>query len=132
MDKTLNRPLFKKRAQELHKVDPNKVPKLFIGGLMSAGNMLRAGAAPAYRYLAPKVSSFMNRPGVQTGIVGLEGYGIGVGSQDMAQGVVEGDTGKFLQGAALNFCCAWCCFFTKLCKKIWNKSFTRNRRVFSS
>jgi len=101
MDKTLNRPLFKKRAQELHKVDPNKVPKLFIGGLMSAGNMLRAGAAPAYRYLAPKVSSFMNRPGVQTGIVGLEGYGIGVGSQDMAQGVVEGDTGKFLQGAAL-------------------------------
>jgi len=101
MDKTLNRPLFKKRAQELHKVDPNKVPKLFIGGLMQAGNMIRAGAAPAYRYLAPKVSSFMNRPGVQTGIVGLEGYGIGVGSQDMAEGVVEGDTGKFLQGAAL-------------------------------
>ncbi len=90
MDKTLNRPLFKKRAQELHKVDPNKVPKLLIGGLMQAGNMIRAGAAPAYRYLAPKVSSFMNRPGVQTGIVGLEGYGIGVGSQDMAQGVVEG------------------------------------------
>ena len=101
MDKTLNRPLFKKRAQELHKVDPDNVPKLFIGGLMSAGNMIRAGAAPAYRYLAPKVSSFMNRPGVQTGIVGLEGYGIGVGSQDMAEGVVEGDTGKFLQGAAL-------------------------------
>ena len=25
MDKTLNRPLFKKRAQQLHKVDPNKV-----------------------------------------------------------------------------------------------------------
>ena len=102
MDKTLNRPLFKKRAQEIHQqVNPKQVPKFLIGGIMSAGSMIRAGAAPAYRYLAPKVSSFMNRPGVQTGIVGLEGYGIGVGSQDMAQGVVEGDTGKFLQGAAL-------------------------------
>jgi len=102
MDKTLNRPLFKKRAQEIHQqVNPKQVPKFFLGGIMSAGNMIRAGAAPAYRYLAPKVSAFMNRPAVQTGIVGLEGYGIGVGSQDMAQGVVEGDTGKFLQGAAL-------------------------------
>ena len=102
MDKTLNRPLFKKRAQEIHQqVNPKQVPKFFLGGIMQAGNMIRAGAAPAYRYLAPKVSAFMNRPAVQTGIVGLEGYGIGVGSQDMAQGVVEGDTGKFLQGAAL-------------------------------
>jgi hypothetical protein len=102
MDKTLNRPLFKKRAQEIYQqVNPKQVPKFFLGGIMSAGNMIRAGAAPAYRYLAPKVSAFMNRPAVQTGIVGLEGYGIGVGSQDMAQGVVEGDTGKFLQGAAL-------------------------------
>lgn len=102
MDKTLNRPLFKKRAQEIHQqVNPKQVPKFFLGGIMQAGNMIRAGATPAYRYLAPKVSAFMNRPAVQTGIVGLEGYGIGVGSQDMAQGVVEGDTGKFLQGAAL-------------------------------
>ena len=102
MDKTLNRPLFKKRAQEIHQqVNPKQVPKFFLGGIMQAGNMIRAGAAPVYRYLAPKVSSFMNRPAVQTGIVGLEGYGIGVGSQDMAEGVAEGDTGKFLQGAAL-------------------------------
>ena len=83
MDKTLNRPLFKKRAQELHKVDPNKVPKLFIGGLMNVGSMLRAGAAPAYRYLAPKVSSFMNKPATQTGIVGLEGYGIKIVKQEI-------------------------------------------------
>ena len=102
MDKTLNRPLFKKRAQEIHQqVNPKQVPKFLLGGIMQAGNMIRAGAAPVYRYLAPKVSSFMNRPAVQTGIVGLEGYGIGVGSQDMAEGVAEGDTGKFLQGAAL-------------------------------
>tara|TARA_R100001510_G_C7652622_1_gene210501 strand:+ start:495 stop:2756 length:2262 start_codon:yes stop_codon:yes gene_type:complete len=102
MDKTLNRPLFKKRAQEIHQqVNPKQVPKFFLGGIMQAGNMIRAGAAPVYRYLAPKVSSFMNKPAVQTGIVGLEGYGIGVGSQDMAEGVAEGDTGKFLQGAAL-------------------------------
>jgi hypothetical protein len=101
MDKTLNRPLFRKRAQEIHrKVDPNKVPKLMIGGLYSIGSALRSAAAPAYRYLAPKVSSFMSRPGVQTGLVGLEGYGIGVGSRDMAEGIVEGDTGKFIQGAS--------------------------------
>ena len=97
---------------------------------MSAGNMIRAGAAPAYRYLAPKISSFMNRPGVQTGIVGLEGYGIGVGSQDMAQGVVEGDTGKFFTRCCS--CCAWCCFLPGSAKRSGIKSFTRNRRVFSS
>jgi hypothetical protein len=102
MDKTLNRPLFKKRAQQIHQqVNPKQVPKFFLGGIMQAGNMIRAGAAPVYRYLAPKVSSFMNKPATQTGIVGLEGYGIGVGSRDMAEGVAEGDTGKFLQGAAL-------------------------------
>lgn len=101
MDKTLNRPLFRKRAQEIHrKVDPNKVPKLMIGGLYSIGSALRGAAAPAFNYLAPRVSSFMSRPGVQTGLVGLEGYGIGVGSRDMAEGIVEGDTGKFIQGAS--------------------------------
>jgi hypothetical protein len=132
MDKTLNRPLFKKRAQEIYQqVNPKQVPKFFLGGIMQAGNMIRAGAAPAYRYLAPKVSAFMNRPAVQTGIVGLEGYGIGVGSQDMAQGVVEGDTGKFLQGAAF-FSCSWCCFLTIICKTIWYTSFKRNRRIFIS
>jgi hypothetical protein len=106
MDKTLNRPLFKKRAQEIHsKVDPKQVPKFFIGGLTALGSAgiqgLRAAAAPAYKYLAPKMSSFFARPGVQTGLVGLEGYGIGVGSRDMAEGIVEGDTGKFVEGASL-------------------------------
>ena len=101
MDKTLNRPLFRKRAQQLHsKVDPNKVPKFFVGGIMSVGNMLRAGAAPAYRYLAPKISSFFARPGVQTGLVGLEGYGIGTGTREMAEGIQEGDAGKVISGAA--------------------------------
>jgi hypothetical protein len=100
MDKTLNRPLFRKKAQELHKIDGKAVPKFFVGGIMSAGNMLRTAAAPAYRYLAPKVSKFMAKPAVQTGVVGLEGYGIGVGSREMAEGVKEGDTGKFLSGAS--------------------------------
>ena len=101
MDKTLNRPLFRKRAQQLHsKVDPNKVPKFFVGGIMSVGNMLRAGAAPAYRYLAPKISSFFARPGVQTGLVGLEGYGIGTGTREIAEGIQEGDAGKVISGAA--------------------------------
>jgi len=100
MDKTLNRPLFRKKAQELHKIDGKAVPGYVVGGIMSAGNMLRAAATPAYRYLAPKVSKFYNRPAVQTGVVGLEGYGIGVGSREMAEGVKEGDTGKFLSGAS--------------------------------
>ena len=101
MDKTLNRPLFRKRAQQLHsKVDPNQVPKFFVGGIMSVGNMIRAGAAPAYRYLAPKVSSFFARPGVQTGLVGLEGYGIGTGTKEIAEGIQEGDAGKVISGAA--------------------------------
>ena len=100
MDKTLNRPLFRRKAQELHKIDGKAVPKFFVGGIMSAGNMLRTAATPAYRFLAPKVSKFYNRPAVQTGVVGLEGYGIGVGSREMAEGVKEGDTGKFLSGAS--------------------------------
>jgi hypothetical protein len=104
MDKTLNRPLFKKRAQEIHaKVNPKQVPKFFVGGLAALGgtamNVGRAAIAPAYRYLAPKMSSFFARPGVQTGLVGLEGYGIGVGSREMAEGIKEGDTGKFISGA---------------------------------
>jgi len=104
MDKTLNRPLFKKRAQEIHaKVNPKQVPKFFVGGLAALGSAgmqaARAAAAPAYRYLAPKMSSFFARPGVQTGLVGLEGYGIGVGSREMAEGIKEGDTGKFISGA---------------------------------
>jgi hypothetical protein len=104
MDKTLNRPLFKKRAQEIHtKVNPKQVPKFFVGGLAALGSAgiqgARALAAPAYRYLAPKMSSFFARPGVQTGLVGLEGYGIGVGSREMAEGIKEGDTGKFISGA---------------------------------
>ena len=100
MDKTLNRPLFRRKAQELHKIDGKAVPKFFVGGIMSAGNMLRTAATPAYRFLAPKVSKFYNRPAVQTGVVGLEGYGIGVGSKEMAEGIKEGNTGKFLSGAS--------------------------------
>ena len=100
MDKTLNRPLFRKKAQELNKIDGKAVPGYFVGGIMSAGNMLKTAATPAYRFLAPKVSKFMAKPAVQTGVVGLEGYGIGVGSREMAEGVKEGDTGKFLSGAS--------------------------------
>ena len=100
MDKTLNRPIFRKRAQELNHIEGKAVPKFFVGGIMSAGSMLRAAATPAYRFLAPKVSKFYNKPAVQTGVVGLEGYGIGVGSREMAEGVKEGDTGKFLSGAS--------------------------------
>ena len=82
-------------------MNPKQVPKFFLGGIMSAGQMASRAIAPAYNFLAPRVSAFMNKPAVATGLVGLEGYGIGVGSRDMAEGIVEGDTGKFLQGASL-------------------------------
>ena len=74
-----------------------KVPGYVVGAAIQG---VRALAAPTYRYLAPKMSSFFARPGVQTGLTGLEAYGIGVGSREMAEGISEGDTGKFLSGAA--------------------------------
>ena len=101
MDKTLNRPLFKKRAQELHKVDPNKVPKLFIGGLMSAGNMIRAGAMPAYRYLSNKAGQAFANPTVRTGLTGLEAGYAGQGINEMAQGLSEGDMSQTAMGASM-------------------------------
>ena len=100
MDKTLNRPIFRKKAQELNHIDGKAIPGYVIGGITSAASMLRAGAMPAYRYLASKAAPIMAKPAVQTGIVGLEGYGIGVGSREMAEGLKEGDTGKFLSGAS--------------------------------
>jgi hypothetical protein len=98
MDKTLKRPLFKQKAMEAYKAKHGgKVPGYVIGAAIQG---VRALAAPTYRYLAPKMASFFARPGVQTGLTGLEAYGIGVGSREMAEGISEGDTGKFLSGAA--------------------------------
>jgi hypothetical protein len=98
MDKTLKRPLFKQKAMEAYKSKHGgKVPGYVVGAAIQG---VRALAAPTYRYLAPKMSSFFARPGVQTGLTGLEAYGIGVGSREMAEGISEGDTGKFLSGAA--------------------------------
>jgi len=101
MDKTLNRPLFKKRAQELHKVDPNKVPKFFIGGIMQAGNMIRAGAMPAYRYLSNKAGQAFANPTVRTGLTGLEAGYAGQGINEMAQGLSEGDMSQTAMGASM-------------------------------
>jgi hypothetical protein len=98
MDKTLKRPLFKQKAMEAYKSKHGgKVPGYVVGAAIQG---VRALAAPTYRYLAPKMSSFFARPGVQTSLTGLEAYGIGVGSREMAEGISEGDTGKFLSGAA--------------------------------
>jgi hypothetical protein len=105
MDKTLMRPLFKQKAEQLRKVDSKKVPGYVIGGLIPLGaaamGAIRTAAAPTFRYLAPKVSSFLARPGVQTGLTGLEAYGVGVGTKEAAEGIVEGDVGKVLTGASL-------------------------------
>ena len=85
MDKVLKRPLFQKKAMEAYKAKHGgKVPGYFVGALVQG---TRALAAPAYRYLAPRAASFFARPGVQTGLTGLEAYGIGVGSREMAEGI---------------------------------------------
>jgi hypothetical protein len=105
MDKTLMRPLFRKKAEQLRKVDGKKVPGYFIGGLIPLGSAAMAGirtmAAPTYRYLAPKVGQFFAKPSVQTGLTGLETYGIASGTREAAEGVSEGDAGKVLSGLSM-------------------------------
>ena len=96
MDKTLMRPLFRKRATQLRVVDSKAVPKFFVGGIMSAANTARAVAAPAFRYLGTKMSG----PKVSTALTGLEAGSAGYGINEMAKGVRDGDTGQFLEGAA--------------------------------
>ena len=107
------RPLFKKKAEELRRVDVKKIPKLNVGGALAIGRGLyglaKNAVVPAYRYLAPKVSQyitqpttkFMARPGAQTTLAGLEGYSIGEGAGQMYEGATTGDVGKVLTGAAL-------------------------------
>ena len=102
MDKTLNRPLFKKRAQEIHQqVNPKQVPKFFLGGIMSAGSMIRAGAMPAYRYLSNKAGQAFANPTVRTGLTGLEAGYAGQGINEMAQGLSEGDMSQTAMGASM-------------------------------
>lgn len=96
MDKTLMRPLFRKRATQLRVVDSKAVPKFFVGGIMSAANTARAAAAPVFRYLGNKMSG----PKVSTALTGLEAGSAGYGINEMAKGVRDGDTGQFLEGAA--------------------------------
>ena len=102
MDKTLNRPLFKKRAQEIHQqVNPKQVPKFFLGGIMQAGNMIRAGAMPAYRYLSNKAGQAFANPTVRTGLTGLEAGYAGQGINEMAQGLSEGNMSQTAMGASM-------------------------------
>ena len=90
------RPLFRKRATQLRVVDSKAVPKFFVGGIMSAANTARAVAAPAFRYLGNKMSG----PKVSTALTGLEAGSAGYGINEMAQGLRDGDTGQFIEGAA--------------------------------
>jgi hypothetical protein len=105
MDKTLMRPLFKQKAEQLRKVDSTKVPKYAVGGLLAAG---RAMAAPAYRYLAPKVAPYLQKaqqamttPKGQGILAGLEGAAVYQGAGDVAAGVKEGDYYRTLGGLSM-------------------------------
>ena len=96
------RPLFKQKAEQLRKVDSTKVPKYAVGGLLAAG---RAMAAPAYRYLAPKVAPYLQKaqqamttPKGQGILAGLEGAAVYQGAGDVAAGVKEGDYYRTLGG----------------------------------
>lgn len=100
MHKTLKRPLFKQKAMEAYKAKHGgKVPGYYLGAQI-AYQGIRSALAPAFRYLGPKVSAFMARPGVQTGLTGLEAYGVGYGAGEMAEGYRTGDYGKMIEGAA--------------------------------
>jgi hypothetical protein len=96
MDKTLMRPLFRKKAIQYRQVDGKAVPKFMFGGILNAANMARAAAAPAFRYIGSKMAG----PKVATALTGLEGASMGYGINEMAKGVRDGDTGQFLEGAA--------------------------------
>ena len=101
MDKTLMRPLFRKKATQLRKVDGKAVPGYMIGGTVIAPVMaglgaLRTAAAPAFRYLGNKMAG----PKVSTALAGAEAAGVGYGVNEMAKGLREGDTGQFIEGAA--------------------------------
>jgi hypothetical protein len=96
MDKTLMRPLFRKKAIQYRQVDGKAVPKFMFGGILNAANMARAAAAPAFRYIGSKMAG----PKVSTALTGLEGASMGYGINEMAKGVRDGDTGQFLEGAA--------------------------------
>lgn len=107
MDKTLMRPLFKAKAEQLlqpKKIDAKKVPGFYLGGILAAGRgALQFGkniVAPTYRYLATKGTQALANPTVRTGLTGLEGYGVGMGAGEIAEGVKEGDVGKVLTGAS--------------------------------
>ena len=101
MDKTLMRPLFRKKATQLRKVDGKAVPGYVIGGsivapVMAGLGALRTAAAPAFRYIGTKMSG----PKVSTALTGLEAGSAGYGINEMAQGLRDGDTGQFIEGAA--------------------------------
>ncbi len=101
MDKTLMRPLFRKKATQLRKVDGKAVPGYMIGGsivapVMAGLGALRTAAAPAFRYIGTKMSG----PKVSTALTGLEAGSAGYGVNEMAKGLREGDTGQFIEGAA--------------------------------
>jgi hypothetical protein len=101
MDKTLMRPLFRKKAIQYRQVDGKAVPGYMIGGTIVAPVMaglgaLRTAAAPAFRYLGNKMAG----PKVSTALTGLEAGSAGYGINEMAKGVRDGDTGQFLEGAA--------------------------------
>jgi len=68
---------------------------------MQAGNMIRAGAMPAYRYLSNKAGQAFANPTVRTGLTGLEAGYAGQGINEMAQGLSEGDMSQTAMGASM-------------------------------
>lgn len=112
MDKTLMRPLFRQKAEEVlqpKKIDGTKVPKYALGAVIQLGRLGLQGLGrltqPAYQYLktnvGPATSRFLAKPSTQTGIAGLETYGIVEGADTIKEGIQEADPYKALSGAAM-------------------------------
>ena len=112
MDKTLMRPLFRQKAEEIlqpKKIDGTQVPKYALGAAIQLGRLGLQGlgrlAQPTYQYLktkaGPATSRFLAKPSTQTGLAGLETYGIVEGADTIKQGIEEADPYKALSGAAM-------------------------------
>ena len=103
MDKTLMRPLFRQKAEEIlrpKKIDGTKVPGYFGGALISTGIRL---ATPAFRYLAAsrpvQAISRASQTPVGQGVMGAGEAGLVYsGAGDVAEGVKEGDYYRVLGG----------------------------------
>jgi len=103
MDKTLMRPLFRQKAEEIlqpKKIDGTQVPKYAIGGLIPLAQAGMRLAAPTFKFLG-KVGRQATKkaPGI-TGAaeLGISAPFVAEGAGDVYEGITSGDYGQVATG----------------------------------